>query len=210
VQALELEQVVLARHGETEWSRVGRHTGREDIPLNSRGEEQARALAPWFSRRTIARVFVSPLARARKTAELAGLGGQGEGIVLDPNLQEWDYGAYEGRTHSEILAERPNWDMWRDGVPPGAREHPGESIEQVAARIDAVLARIRPLLLENKGDVVAVAHGHALRVLTARWLEQPPQLGARLRLDPAHVSTLGLEDGLTAIRQWNLAAGGSA
>ena len=198
-----MSDLILIRHGETEWSRTGRHTGRTDIPLTSRGEEQARALAPWISRQTIARVFVSPLVRARRTAELAGLPSAGEAFAAEPDLQEWDYGAYEGRIRHDIHRERPTWDLWKDGVPAGDREHPGESLGQVAARLDAVLARIRTVLGENRGDVVAVAHGHSLRVLTARWLEQAPQLGARLRLEPAHFSILGFENELSVIRQWN-------
>ena len=202
-----MSDLILLRHGETAWSVSGQHTGRTDIPLTAHGEEQARSLAPWMARRTVARVFVSPLSRARKTAELAGLPASGDALVIEPNLQEWDYGAYEGRTRVDVHRDRPTWDLWHDGVPPGTGEHPGESIDQVAARLDAVLVRIRLALNENRGDVVAVAHGHSLRVLTARWLEQAPQLGARFRLDPAHLSLLGFENGLTVIRQWNFAPG---
>ncbi|WP_394844587.1 histidine phosphatase family protein [Pendulispora brunnea] len=201
-----MPDLILIRHGETEWTLSGRHTGRTDIALTPRGEEQARSLAAWISRRTIARAFVSPLARARKTAELAGL--RTADFALEPDLQEWDYGAYEGRTRPEIHQERPTWDLWKDGVPPGTGAHPGESIEQVAARLDGVLVKVRAVLAENRGDVVAVAHGHSLRTLAARWLEQAPQFGARLRLEPAHFSILGFEHALPVIRQWNFGPGG--
>jgi len=202
-----MPDLILIRHGETEWTLSGRHTGRTDIALTPRGEEQARSLAPWVSRRTIARAFVSPLGRARKTAELAGLPTSGNAFALEPDLQEYDYGAYEGRTRPEIHQERPTWDLFKDGVPPGTGAHPGETIEQVAARLDRVLVNVRAVLAENRGDAVAVAHGHSLRILAARWLEQPPQFAARLRLEPAHFCILGFEHALPVIRQWNFGPG---
>ncbi|WP_394824267.1 histidine phosphatase family protein [Pendulispora albinea] len=199
-----MSDLIVIRHGETEWSRTGQHTGRTDIPLTPRGEDQAKALAPWISGRTIARVFVSPLVRARRTAALAGLPIAGDAFVLEPDLQEWDYGGYEGLTTPEIQRRHAGWNLWRDGVVPGDREHPGESIEQVASRIDRVIARVRAALAEDRGDVVTVAHGHSLRTLGSRWLDQAPQFGARLRLDPAHVSVLGLEADMGVLRAWNL------
>ncbi len=159
-------QLILLRHGETEWSMAGRHTGRTDIPLTARGESAAAALAPALARHRIRTAFTSPAKRAVRTAELAGLAG----AKPDPDLWEWDYGGYDGRTTAEIRSERPGWYLWRDGVIPGDAAHPGETIEQVGARTDAVLNRVRPLLAEDDGDVVLVAHGHVLRVLTARWL----------------------------------------
>jgi len=199
-----MSDLIVIRHGETEWSRTGQHTGRTDIPLTARGEEQAKALAPWVSGRKIARVFVSPLVRARKTAALAGLPTSGDAFVLEPDLQEWDYGGYEGKITHDIQQQHPGWSLWTDGVIPGDAAHPGESIGQVAARLDRVIARVRAALAEDRGDVVTVAHGHSLRTLSARWLEQEPQFGARLRLDPAHVSILGFEAGVTVIKEWNL------
>jgi broad specificity phosphatase PhoE len=147
---------------------------------------------------------VSPLSRAKNTAALAGL-PQDDRLVLEPNLLEWDYGAYEGRTRVDIHRERPTWDLWSDGVPPGDGDHPGENAEQITARLDAFLARVHPILAEDRGDVAAVAHGHSLRVLAARWLEQPARLGGRFKLDPAHISVLSFENGITVIRHWNLA-----
>jgi broad specificity phosphatase PhoE len=194
-----MSNVILIRHGETEWSRSGRHTGRTDIPLTAGGEEQARALAPVIAKRTIARVFVSPLQRARRTAELAGLTSS----VIDPELQEWDYGGYEGITKTDILAARPDWDLWRDGVVPGNAEHPGETVGDVVARVDAAIGRVRPLL-DDAGDVVLVAHGHVLRMFAVRWLELAPAAGARFRLDPATMSILGLVDGVGALFSWNM------
>ena len=135
-------QLIVLRHGETEWSAAWRHTGRTDVPLTASGEAAAAAMAPVLARRRLRAVFSSPARRAVRTAELAGL----TGIRLDPDLQEWDYGGYEGRTTVQIQAERPGWYLWRDGVVPGGAAHPGESVAQVGARADAVLARVRPLL----------------------------------------------------------------
>jgi len=193
-------QLILLRHGETEWSMAGRHTGRTDIPLTPHGESVAAELAGTLSRYRIQAVFTSPARRAVRTAELAGL----TGAKPDPDLWEWDYGGYEGRTTAEIRTERPGWYLWRDGVIPGDAAHPGESIEQVGARADAVLARVRPLLATGDGDVVLVAHGHILRVLTAGWLGLEPAAGRLFRLDTGTVSTLGTEHDQPVITSWNV------
>jgi probable phosphoglycerate mutase len=190
--------LILLRHGETEWSRDGRHTGRTDIPLTSAGVASAAALAPALAKLDIIAAFTSPAERAVRTAELAGLSG----ATPDPDLWEWDYGGYEGRTTKEIQAERPGWYLWRDGVIPGDADHPGETIEQVGARTDRVLAKVRPLLSE--GNVALVAHGHVLRVLTARWLELDPPGGRLFRLDTGTISTLGTEHASPVILTWNV------
>lgn len=192
--------LILLRHGETEWSAAGRHTGRTDVPLTARGEEQAAALAPDLARRDICAVFTSPASRAVATAALAGL----DSAKQDTDLWEWDYGGYEGRTTQEIRAQRPGWYLWRDGVIPGDAAHPGETIGQVGARADAVLRRCRPLL--GAGDVVLVAHGHLLRVLTARWLGLEPVGGRLFRLDTGTLATLGTEHGQPVITAWNIPA----
>ena len=191
-------ELIVLRHGETEWSASGRHTGRTDIPLTARGEVAAVALAPALAWRQIVATFSSPAQRALLTAELAGL----EDIKIDPDLWEWDYGGYEGLTTPEIQVERPGWYLWRDGVIPGDAEHPGETVEQVGTRTDAVLSRARPLLAD--GDVALVAHGHVLRVLTARWLQLDPDGGRLFRLDTGTYSTLGTEHGYPLIASWNL------
>ncbi|CAL9377290.1 histidine phosphatase family protein [Streptomyces sp. Tu 3180] len=188
--------LLLARHGETEWSRSGRHTGRTDLPLTPHGEEQAKSLAPLLAGRTFALVLTSPLVRARRTAELAGLSG----AVTDADLQEWDYGAYEGVTTADIRRSRPGWDLWTDGVPPGP-DLPGESPERVGERADRVLARVAGALEE--GDVMLVAHGHLLRVLTARRLGLPPAEGRLFRLETGTLNRLSLEHGRPVIAEWN-------
>src|SRR5438067_5570120 len=170
------QQVWIMRHGETEWSRAGRHTGRTDLPLTSAGEAAAAALAPALAGRDIRAVFASPLQRATRTAVLAGLAH----VQQDPDLREWDYGGYEGVTTQQIRAQRPGWYLWRDGVIPADAAHPGETVQQVGARADAVLSRVTPLLAD--GDVVLVSHGHLLRVLTARWLRLEPADGRLFRL----------------------------
>jgi broad specificity phosphatase PhoE len=200
-------QLIVIRHGETEWSRSGRHTGRTDIPLTSRGEAAAAALAPALARRDIGAVLVSPASRALRTAELAGLGRPDEPglswtVSIDPDLQEWDYGGYEGRTTAQIRQDRPGWYLWRDGVIPGDAEHPGETVEQVGQRVDAVLARARPLLADT--DVALVAHGHSLRILTARYLELDADGGRLFRLDTGTLSTLGTEHDMPVITSWNV------
>lgn len=191
-------ELILLRHGETEWSRNGCHTGRTDVPLTERGEAAAVALAPALAKRQIVASFVSPAGRARRTAELAGLAG----AQVDPDLQEWDYGGYERLTTPQIRQRQPGWYLWRDGVIPGDEEHPGETIGQVGARADEVLARLRPLL--SAGDVALVSHGHMLRVLTARWLDLEPAAGRLFRLDTGTLSLLGLEHGEPVILSWNV------
>ncbi|HEX2820359.1 MAG TPA: histidine phosphatase family protein [Streptosporangiaceae bacterium] len=190
-------EVILLRHGETEWSLSGQHTGRTDIPLTTQGEAHAKALAPLLARRQIVAVFTSPARRAVTTASLAGL----DHAKPDPDLWEWDYGGYEGMTTAQIQEERPDWYLWRDGVIPGNAEHPGETVEQVGQRVDQVLARVAPLL--DDGDVALVAHGHVLRVLTARYLRLEPSAGRLFRLDTGTMSTLGAERDEPVISSWN-------
>lgn len=189
----------MLRHGQTEWSMAGKHTGRTDVPLTARGVTDAAALAPLLARRRIAAVFTSPASRATRTAELAGLDAYV--VKQDPDLWEWDYGGYEGMTTEQIQRQRPGWYLWRDGVIPGDAEHPGETVSQVGARTDRVLARACAVLPD--GDVVLVAHGHLLRVLTARWLGLPPADGRLFRLDTGTVSTLGAEHGELVMLTWN-------
>jgi broad specificity phosphatase PhoE len=192
--------LILVRHGETEWSRLGRHTGRTDVPLTPKGEATAAALAPILAKLNITATFTGPAQRAERTASLAGISN----TVPDPDLWEWDYGGYEGRTTQEILAERPGWYLWRDGVIPGGADHPGETVEHVGERTDRVLARVRPLL--ERGNVALVAHAHVLRVLTARWLRLDPSGGRLFRLDTGTISTLGDEHAMPVILTWNVPA----
>lgn len=192
-------ELVLIRHGETEWSRSGRHTGRTDIPLTGAGVATARALGRTLAQRHLVAVFSSPLVRAMRTAELAGL----TGIQPDPDLVEWDYGGYEGLTTAQIQQARPGWNLWRDGVIPGDAAHPGEQLPQVAARTDAVLRRCRPLL--DQGDVALVAHGHLQRVLTARWLGLDASAGRLFgHAGPGTLSVLGTEHGQPVVSAWNV------
>jgi probable phosphoglycerate mutase len=195
-------ELILLRHGETEWSRAGRHTGRTDIPLTAKGAADAAALAPVVRARVagdrLVAVFASPAQRAQRTAALAGL----TVTKTDPDLWEWDYGGYEGITTPEIQRGRPGWSLWRDGVIPGDAQHPGETIEEVGERVDRVLKRAEPLLAD--GDVALVAHGHVLRVLTARWLGLRPADGRLFRLDTGTVSTLGTERDDPVILTWNV------
>jgi len=190
--------LILVRHGETEWSRAGKHTGRTDVPLTPAGEAAAAALAPMLARWDIAAVFTSPARRAATTAALAGL----DNAKPDPDLWEWDYGGYEGLTTAQIQDRRPGWYLWRDGVIPGDAEHPGETEDQVGQRADRVLGRAAPLL--DSGDVALVAHGHVLRVLTARYLRLEPSAGRLFRLDTGTISTLGTEHDEPVILSWNL------
>jgi broad specificity phosphatase PhoE len=190
--------LILLRHGETEWSKAGKHTGRTDVPLTPAGEAAAAALAWLLARRDIVAAFSSPAQRAARTAQLAGL----TDVKQDPDLWEWDYGGYEGLTSAQIREQRPGWYLWRDGVIPGDAAHPGETLRQVAERVDRVLARVEPLLAD--GDVVLVAHGHVLRVLTARYLRLEPLDGKLFRLDTGTISTLGLEHGEPIILSWNV------
>jgi broad specificity phosphatase PhoE len=184
--------VYLARHGETEWSLAGRHTGLTDLSMTARGERNARALGERLRGRSFARVYTSPLKRATRTCELAGFQPVAE---LDRDLVEWDYGEYEGRTTAEIHVERPGWLLFRDGCPGG------EMPSQVAARADRVLARVRTA----PGDVLIFSSGHFLRVLAARWVGLEAAMGACFMLSTASLSTLGSEhDGADpVIRSWN-------
>jgi broad specificity phosphatase PhoE len=183
-------EVVLVRHGETEWSRSGQHTGTTDLPLLPEGEAQAREVAPRLAEREFALVLCSPMQRARRTAELAGFGDRAE---PDGDLKERDYGVYEGRTTKEIRVERPGWDVWRDDCPGG------ETLEQLAARADRVIERA----LAADGDTIVFAHGHLLRILAARWLGQPAAFGGQLLLSTGSMSELGFERERRAIALWN-------
>ncbi|NUR01950.1 MAG: histidine phosphatase family protein [Streptomyces sp.] len=189
--------LLLVRHGETEWSVSGQHTSWTDLPLTQHGEEQAKSLAPLLSQRTYALALTSPLGRAIRTAELAGI----TGTVVEPDLHEWDYGAYEGITTVEIHRTRPDWDLWTDGVPPGPDGHPGESPEQIGRRADRVLSRVDAALPD--GDVILVAHAHFLRVLTARRLGLPPAEGRLFQLATGTVSRLSTEHDRPVIAEWN-------
>ena len=189
--------LLLVRHGETEWSRSGQHTSWTDLPLTRRGEEQAKSLAPLLSSRTFARALTSPLDRAIRTAELAGVSG----VVPDPDLREWDYGGYEGVTTVDIHRTRPDWYLWTDGVPPGPQGRPGESPEEVGRRADRVLALAEEALPD--GDVILVAHGHFLRVVTARRLGLAPADGRLFQLATGTVSRLSTEHDRPVIAEWN-------
>src|SRR6201988_276642 len=187
-----LSVVYLARHGETAWSLSGQHTGRTDLPLTERGERNARALGERLRGLTFAKVFTSPLQRAARTCELAGFGALAE---IDPDLVEWDYGEYEGRTSAEIHAERPDWQLFRDGCPGG------ESPDQVATRADRVVDLVRSV----SGNVLLFSSGHFLRMLAARWA-CIDTFGARsLMLSTASLSVLGYENSIArpVIRLWN-------
>jgi len=184
-------QIWLIRHGQTAWTLSGAHTGRTDLPLTEAGRENAQAAGRWLAGRKFTLVLSSPLSRARETCRLAGYGDVAQ---VDPNLAEWDYGDYEGRTTAEIRKERPDWSLWREGP-----LH-GETVEQVGARAEAVLARISHI----DGDVALFAHGHLLRILTARWLGLPPDCGRMFALATATVSILGFERDNHVISQWNV------
>jgi broad specificity phosphatase PhoE len=184
-------EVVLVRHGETEWSRTHRHTSYTDLPLTDEGERQAKALAPALAGRSFVAVISSPRLRARRTAELAGL----TVTTVDDELAEWNYGEYEGITTAEIRRTHPDWELWTDGCPGG------ESPDHVGARLDRVLGRVRPAL--EHGDVALVGHGHALRVLGARWAGLAAAGGGLLRLDTGTLSALGFEHGRPVIVRWN-------
>jgi broad specificity phosphatase PhoE len=187
----ELPSVYLARHGETAWSLTGQHTGLTNLPLTDRGEQNARALGERLAGLSFGKVFTSPLKRAVRTCELAGFGA----AEVDRDLLEWNYGQYEGRRTAEIHAERPEWQLFRDGCPGG------ESPDLVAARADCVLSRVRAL----RTDVLLFSSGHFLRVLAARWIELGPAAGSYLLLSTASLSALGYEHTLRqpAIRLWN-------
>ena len=190
-------EVVVLRHGQTEWSKSGQHTGVTDLPLLPEGEAQARELEPLLAGRTFVEVRVSPRRRARDTAELAGL----TATAVDEDLVEVDYGGYEGRTTAEISADlgRP-WSLWHDGVVPGAT--PGETLADVGRRVARVLDRVRSRLAD--GDVALVAHGHVLRVLTAVWLGLRPEDGALFALPAGRVGVLGFDHERPALTAWAL------
>jgi broad specificity phosphatase PhoE len=183
-------EVVLVRHGETEWSRTGKHTGRTDIPLTERGRREAQAVGAALSNHDFALVLTSPLARAHETCRLAGFGAR---AVVRDELLEWDYGTYEGRTTADVREERPGWTLWRESVPGG------ETIDKVGRRVDFLIDEVRSVA----GDTLMFAHGHVLRVLTARWLGLEPVAGRLFALDPATISVLGYERETPVIRRWN-------
>ena len=184
------QRLALVRHGETEWARDGRHTGRTDVPLTELGRLQAQVLGARLRGRRFVGVLSSPLSRARETCRLAGLAGPAE---VNDDLVEWDYGAYEGRRTAEIRQEQPGWSIWRDGVPDG------EGIADVSARADRVLARVRGM----GGEVVLFSHAHFLRVLTARWLALSADHGRLFALAPATISILGYEREQPVMVRWN-------
>jgi broad specificity phosphatase PhoE len=180
--------MVLLRHGATDWSLSGQHTGRTDIPLLDLGREQAIEAGVLLRRLDFAQVLTSPLQRAAETCVLAGFDGE-----LDPDLMEWDYGTYEGLTTAEIRVERPGWDLWKDGVVDG------EQAADVGRRVDRVIAGARQV----KGDTLCVAHGHVLRVLAARWVGLPPVGGRMFALATATVSILGWDHEAPVVTLWN-------
>ncbi len=184
--------IYLARHGETEWSLSGQHTGLTDIPLTARGERNARQLGQRLAGLKFSHVFTSPLKRASRTCELAGFAKQ---AVIDPDLVEWNYGDYEGRTSRDIHRERPDWELFRDGCPNG------ESLAQVGARADRVISRLRAL----NNDALVFSSGHFLRVLGARWCGLDASAGKSLYLSTAALSAVGYEHGLESpvLRLWN-------
>jgi probable phosphoglycerate mutase len=190
-----MTEVVLVRHGETDWSATGRHTSHTDLPLTEAGRKRARELASVLAGRRFTLVLTSPLRRARETCELAGFGAVAERC---DDLHEWDYGEYEGMTTPEIRRQDPDWSLWRDGCPGG------ESPEQVGARADRVLERVKA----DGGEVLAFAHGHLLRVLSARWIGMEVAAGARLALSAGAVCVLGYERETKVISLWNFVVGG--
>jgi broad specificity phosphatase PhoE len=184
------QRVYLVRHGETAWSLTGQHTGVTDLPLTARGRQAARRLKPALAHENFAMVLTSPLQRARTTCELAGVY---QHAAIDRDLMEWDYGEYEGLTPADIHARAPGWLLFRDGCPDG------ESPEQVAARADRVIARVRQV----PGHVALFAHGHIFRVFAARWLGLQVESGSQFLLDPATVCVLSYYRGIPAVKQWN-------
>ena len=183
-------RLVLARHGETEWSKSGQHTGRTDIPLTELGREQASRLGAALDGRTFSRVVSSPLVRALETCRLAGFG---DVVTVDPELQEWDYGVYEGRRRVDIAQDEPGWTVWSRPI------RDGESLAELGDRADRVIASLLPA----GGDVLVFSHGHFLRVLAARWIEAPPLTASRLELATATISELGWESDRRVIEAWN-------
>ncbi|MEU7474331.1 histidine phosphatase family protein [Streptomyces sp. DH-12] len=193
-------ELLLIRHGETEWTRSRRHTSFTDVPLTAAGEAQARALEPLLAGHRIGEALVSPARRAVRTALLAGL----TRLTEDTDLREWDYGGYEGVTTVDIHRSRPGWNLWTDGVPRSSDGRQGEGPDAVAARADRVLARVEPwLAAPDAKDVVLVAHAHFLRVLTARYLGLPASAGGLFVLGTGSLSRLGREHGRAALMAWN-------
>lgn len=188
--APQLPKLVVVRHGATQWSEEGRHTGRTDVPLLEAGREQARALGEALSSSSFALVLTSPLGRARETCALAGFGERAEPT---DDLLEWDYGAYEGRRTEDIRTERPGWSLFADGVPGG------ETAAEVGRRADRVIERARAA----GGDTLCFAHGHVLRVLAARWVGLPPVGGRLLLLSAGRLGVLGWEREVPVIERWN-------
>jgi probable phosphoglycerate mutase len=186
------QHVWLVRHGETEWARLGRHTGRTDIALTDTGRDQARALGQRLAGHRFGLILTSPLSRAAETARIAGYGSA---AIMDDDLMEWDYGALEGRTTIEIRGENPDWTIWRGPWPNG------ETVEDVGLRADRAIARIRDA--RARGDVLVFAHGHLLRVLAARWIGLGPASGGLFELATATVSILGSERESPSIELWN-------
>jgi probable phosphoglycerate mutase len=189
-------RLVLVRHGQTAWSRTGRHTGTTDVPLEAAGRRQADLLGRRLAGHEFAQVLVSPLGRAAQTCALAGFGA---GAVVGADLREWDYGAYEGRTTEEIRAERPGWSIWRDGV------IDGETLADVATRAARLVASVRSR--PTPGDVLAFGHAHILRVVAACWTGLDPAHGAHFVLDAASISVLGYERETPVVLRWNDTAG---
>ncbi len=187
-----LPEVYLARHGETEWTITGQHTGRTDVPLTARGERNALSLGKRLAGESFGVVLTSPLSRARETCRLAGFG---DGALVDDDLAEWDYGSYDGKRSADIRLEAPDWNLFRDGCPGG------ESPMQVAARADRVVARLR----KEQGRALIFSHGHFIRVLAARWLNLEVEGAALFVLSTAAVSIVGYEHNETepAVRLWN-------
>jgi broad specificity phosphatase PhoE len=184
--------VYIVRHGATEWSVSGQHTGsRTDLPLLPSGEEQAEAVGAKLAGHEFALVLTSPLLRARETCRLAGFGDVAQ---IDADLVEWDYGDYEGLTTPQIREQNPSWDLWEDGCPGG------ESPTQIGARVDRVLARVEAV----DGDALAFAHGHVLRVFTARWLQMGVEAGARFKLEAGALGVLGYERTTQVVEGWNV------
>ncbi|HEX6596348.1 MAG TPA: histidine phosphatase family protein [Acidimicrobiales bacterium] len=186
--------VILVRHGETEWTLSGQHTGRTDIPLTENGRAQARELSAELADRKFALVLSSPLSRALDTCRLAGFGDQ---VQTTDDLVEWDYGEYEGMTTPEIRSGRKRWSLWMDGAPGG------ETPADVGLRVDRVVTELREVMADTEADVAVFGHGHVLRVLTARWLGLTPADGRLFALDPATFSLLGYERENSVIRRWN-------
>jgi broad specificity phosphatase PhoE len=185
-------RLVLVRHGQTQWSRTGRHTGRTDVPLEAEGRRQADLLGRRLAGHEFAEILVSPLGRAAQTCTLAGFGAR---AVRCDDLREWDYGADEGRTTEEIRAERPGWSIWRHGVVDG------ETLADVATRARRVVAAVRAT--SGSGDVLAFGHAHILRVVAACWLGLEPAAGAHFVLATASISVLGYERETPAVVRWN-------